>query len=207
MNVLQKTKIVPPQTEGAKKDISHTVTTTDLNDAQKLFFIARNRLLDINHWSDICGAGSAEFSLTNQNGDLLNRTAEKGNFIKISIPGPGNASGEGHDWVYIEAVEDKSDATGPLETIALRVRPAKKPTDKGENISHFFTDDATSSFIVMRENNEITAAVYGRNEKPNTTTDNIKDKLRNAAVATSAVLGLANIQWNNLVKGLIAMEL
>jgi hypothetical protein len=88
----------------------------------------------------------------------------------------------------------------------MRVRPTNNPKNEGEKIAHFFSDNATSSFIVMRNENEVTAAVYGRNEKPNTNADSITNKLRNAFVAMSAIFGIANIQWNNLVRGLIALE-
>jgi hypothetical protein len=206
MDILNETKIVPAQEEGTKKDINFTVKTIDKNDAQKLFFIGRNRLLNVNHWGMLCGAASATFTLTDSNGNEVHRTAEKNDLIKINIPAPGNATGHGYDWVNIEAIEDKSDSEGPTETIAMRVRPTNNPKNEGENIAHFFSDNATSSFIVMRNENEVTAAVYGRNEKPNTNADSITNKLRNAFVATSAIFGIANIQWNNLVRGLIALE-
>jgi hypothetical protein len=205
MDVLNKTKIVPPQEEGTKKDIDYTVKAIDKNDAQKLFVIGRNRLVDVNNWSELCGAASATFRLTDAQGNEVNRTAEKDDLIKIDIPAPGNATGHGYDWVYIEAIEDKSDTEGPTETIAMRVRPTSNPKDKGENIAHFFSEDATSSFIVTRNELEVTAAVYGRNEKPNTDANSLANKIRNAVVATSAIFGIANIQWNNLVKGLIAV--
>ena len=54
-----KEKIVPPQFEGDKKDIGHSVAAVDDNDARKLFFIARNRLLDVNSWHKIAGKASA----------------------------------------------------------------------------------------------------------------------------------------------------
>ena len=38
---------------------------------------------------------------------------------------------------------------------------------------------------------------------PNTETDRLVDKVRNVVVGTTAIAGLADIQWKNLVKGLI----
>jgi hypothetical protein len=67
----------------------------------------------------------------------------------------------------------------------------------------FFNDRSTSSFVLERDGNKVTAAVYGRNEIPNTETSNVIDKVRNVVVGTSAIAGLADIQWKNLVKGLL----
>jgi hypothetical protein len=195
--------IVPPQEEGTKKDIEHTVKALDENGARKLFDIARNRLVDVNHWHRF--SNPARFQLTDGRGNELSRTAETGDYFKINIHAPGPVEGRGFDWVYIEAIDDHSDPNGNTEQLAMRVRPARSPeTPSDENVAHFFSDEATSSFVVKREGRKVTAAVYGRNEKPNTSTSNVIDKVRNAVVAVSAILGLGNVQWNSLVKGLLS---
>ena len=198
-------EIVPSQEEGAKKDIDHTVTALDDNDARKLFMIARNRLVDVNHWHEYAGPVTSTFRLTDPNGIEVNRTAEKGDHFKIDLPAPGPAE-NGFDWVRVEAIEDHSSPDGPGEIFAMRVRPVPDPTEKGENVSHFFKDNATSSFIVERKGRVVTAAVFGRNEIPNTETSNVIDKVRNAIIGVGAILGFANVQWKNLVKGLLSAD-
>lgn len=195
--------IVPDQQDGAQKDIMHTELALDENDARKLFMIARNRLVNVNQWHEYAEGLSATFRLTNALGQEVDRTAEEGDYFKISVPAPRPSSGDGYDWVRVEAVEDKSDPDGSDERMALRVRPAADPTQRGENVSHFFSNTSTSSFVVERQGGRVTAAVYGRNEVPNTETDNFVDKVRNAVVGVSALVGLANVQWKNLVSGLI----
>jgi hypothetical protein len=199
-----KRSIVPSQKTGAKKDIEHIVMAADENDARKLFMIARNRLVDVNHWHEYSGSLSATFQLTDQYGKEVSRTAEKGDYFKINIPAPGSAEGHGFDWVSIEAIEDISNPDGDIERIALRVRPASNPKEKGENVAHFFNEDSTSSFVLERLGNRVKAAVYGRNETPNTSTSNLIDKVRNVVVGVTAILGFSNLQWKNLVKGLIS---
>lgn len=196
-------KIVPPQHEGGEKNIEEKVKTVDDNDARKLFFIARNRLLDVNRWQEVAGPATASFTLIGSDGQPVNRTAEKGDYFKIDIPGPGSNEGHGADWVQVEAIEDKSDPNGPYECIALRVRPTPNPQDKTENVAHFFNDHATSSFVVERHGAQVTAAVYGRNEVANTESHNLLDKVRNAVVGTTAKAGASDIQWKALVKGLV----
>lgn len=198
-----KGKIVPQQEQGARKDIEHSVTAVDENDARKLFMIGRNRLMDINNWREYAKPVSATFKLTDPAGKEVDRTAEKGDLFKIDLPAPGSAEGKGYDWVRIEAIEDKSNVNGTEEFVAIRVRPVPNPENKGENVAHFFKDTSTSSFVVERQGTQVTAAVYGRNEIPNTETSNVIDKLRNAVVGVTAILGFSNVQWKNLVKGFI----
>lgn len=198
-----KEQIIPPQEEGAKKDIDHTIDTADENDARKLFMIGRNRLVNVNHWHEYAGTMSATFRLTDPEGNEVDRTAEKGDCLKITLPAPGPSEGRGNDWVQIEAIEDKSNPHGREELLAIRVRPCPNPKEKGENVAHFFNEQSTSSFVIERHGNKVTAAVYGRNEVPNTETTNLIDKVRNAVVGATAVAGLSNIQWKGLIKGII----
>ena len=59
---------------------------------------------------------------------------------------------------------------------------------------------------MSRSGNTITAAVYGRNEKPNTSSENIIDKVRNAIIATAAIIAGCKIQWKLLVDRLLAED-
>jgi hypothetical protein len=194
---------VPEQHEGTKKDINHSVKAADENDARKLFMIARNRLMDVNRWKEFSGAASATFRLTDQQGNELNRTLEKGDLFKIDLPAPGPAEGKGYDWVKVEAIEEIGNPNGEKESIAIRVRPTPSPLTEGNETAHFFDGKATSSFIIERNGSEVSAAVYGRNEVPNTETNNIIDKVRNAIVGSTAILGFSNVQWKSLIRGLI----
>ncbi len=195
---------VPEQKTGAKKDIMHSEQAADDNDARKLFMIARNRLVSVNRWHEYSDGLSAVFQLTDGDGTLTDRTAETGDYFRISVPGaPGPADGDGYDWVRVEAIEDRSDPDGPHESMIIQVRPASDPNKRVENVAHFFSNEATSSFVIERNGKTVTAAVYGRNETPNTGTENVVDKVRNAVVGLGAMVGFANVQWKNLVKGLV----
>jgi hypothetical protein len=198
-----KEKIVPQQREGGEKNIDHTLAAIDENDAKKLFMIARNRLMDVNHWHEYASPITANFHLTDPQGHEVNRAAEKGDYFKINLPGPSRSEGEGEDWVRIEAIEETGNPDGYEESIAIRVRPAPDPRERGENVAHFFSDSATSSFVIERNAEKVTAAVYGRNEATNTKTTNIIDKVRNTVVGMSAKMGFSDVQWKNLVKGLL----
>jgi hypothetical protein len=194
---------VPPQREGAQKDIEHSIQTGSDSEAKRVFMMARNRLVDVNRWEEYCKPVTATFTLTDVNGKELNRMAQEGDYFKIDLPAPGTVEGEGFDWVKIEAIEEETLSDEDLERIVIRVRPAPTPGNNGQNIAHFFDDRATSSFMVERKGLEIRTAVFGRNEVPNVGTSNVVDKVRNAMVGAGAIAGLANVQWKNLVKGLV----
>jgi hypothetical protein len=203
MNKIDEPDIVPAQKEGNESNIEYAKSLENRETAQKIFKAASGRLLLVNNWESLCGTASANFSLTDNLGNEVTRPAVKDDHFKIDIPGPGSVEGRGYDWVRIEKIEENIDCEKDIESIAMRVRPAPNPKTPGERVAHFFKDDATSSFVVTRRGNKVIAAVYGRNEKPNTVINNLIDKVRNAVIAVSALAGISTIQWENLVKGLI----
>jgi hypothetical protein len=160
-------------------------------------------LMNVNEWHKYSSGVSAEFQLTDEEGKEVDRPAVKGDHFRILIHAHGPTDGHGYDWVKIEKIEELSHADQSKESIAIRVRPSPTPNKKGENVAHFFSDSSTSSFVVERDSLTVTAAVYGRNEIPNTETTTLIDKVRNAIVGVTAIVGLSNVQWKNLVKGLI----
>jgi hypothetical protein len=193
--------IVPAQKKGAKSDTHYSVRTSNAKVAMQLFQNARLNLLNVNGWHSLTGSG-AVFQLVNEQGELLNGLAEKGNYIRIHIKAlPGTKEGEGFEWVKVEMIEE-----GKLkyhEYTAIRVRPTVPPfADKAET-AHFFSNEATSSFCVIRNENRVTASVLGRNEEPNTEPHNVLSLVRNVAVAIGAMLGMNKPQWKGLTKGII----
>ncbi len=194
--------IVPDNHSGASSDNEFSVQKEDVRSAQKLFQLGKARLLNVNQWHQISGMASAVFQLTDEQGKEVNRPAKLGDHFKIDIPGPGTITGKGNDWVQIEAIEDNAEAD--CEIIAIRVRPVSNPQNSKEDVAHFFSEEASSTFSITRNGNIVTAAVQGRNEKPNLKAENLLDKVRNAVVGTSAIAGMNKPQWKSLVKGLLS---
>jgi hypothetical protein len=189
--------IIPENKEGTQTNTERSIEFATEEESKQFFQIAKKRLLDVNHWHKIAGNATADFQLTDEEGKPVNRTAKEGDHFKIDIPGPGSITGEGNDWVKIESIQEDENYIG------IRVRPASNPTNERKDIAHFFNDNSTSSFIIKKEGKKITAGVYGRNEKPNTKTETVADKIRNATVATGAISGFSKLQWKSLVNGLI----
>jgi len=190
-------EVIPEHNKGIQTNTESSIELSTEQEAQQFYEEAKQRLLAINSWHQYAGNASADFLLTDHKGNRINRSPQKGDHFKIDIPGPGTVTGDGHDWVQVEAIEENENSIG------IRVRPVTNPTNERKDVAHFFSEEATSSFIVKRDGKKITAGVYGRNEKPNTNTENLKDKIRNTAMAAGAISGFSKLQWKSLVNGLV----
>jgi hypothetical protein len=196
--------LIPEQQTGGESNTVAEVVLSNEQEAKQFFVVACQRVMNVNEWHHLAGAASADFILCDAIGNEVKRTAEKGDFIKIDIPGPGTVSGEGYDWVQIEAIEKVQ--SPEEESLLMRVRPATNPLNEKDDTAHFFTEEATSNFVVRRQGLTIKAEVHGRNEKPNIKAETVVDKARNAAVATGAITAFSKLQWKSLVNGLVQLD-
>lgn len=204
MSNTKHNSIVPAQKEGTSSDTDASTSFDNAAKAKEFYSVVKQRLLDVNNWQHWAGAATARFQLTDAQGNDVSRAVQEGDYFKIDIPGPGPVAGEGYDWVQVETI--KETATGDSEQIAMKVHPASNPKNERKDVAHFFSEQASSNFIVKREGNTVTAAVHGRNEKPNTKAETLVDKARNTAVATGAVAAFSKLQWKSLVNGLVKKE-
>jgi hypothetical protein len=195
---------IPEQHKGNHVDTVNEVTFSTRQHAQKLFDLARTRLLDMSNWTKIADGPSSEFELTDNLGNPIERLVQQGDKFKIDLPmTPGSSSGAGYDWVEIEHIQDEFDSAEDTEITSIRVRPTKNPKNDTGDIAHFFTDESTSTFLVKRRGVTVSAEVHGRNEVPNTHANNFWDTMRHVMVAMGAIFGFSKPQWKNLVDGLL----
>ena len=194
-------KMVPPQEEGASSDTSAQKILDNLTDAKTFFRSVRERLYNVNEWKKYAGTFTGNFRLHDEGGNPVDRPIRLHDHFRIDGPGPGSVTGEGYDWVQVEALEEKE--TPHEDLISFRVRPASNPTNDKNVTAHFFKEDATSTFIVRRKDNVVYAEVHGRNEIVNTEADNFIDKARNVLAGAVAKTFFSKYQWRSLVDGLI----
>lgn len=193
--------MIPHQYKGAQSATVYSVKTSGSAEADWLFERARKNLLNVNRWQEFAGPSTAEFKVINNQNKETHGRAKEGNYLRINIPVvPGVTSGKGFDWVKVEKIEEKQEPG--YRYIAMRVRPCAPPFDKHE-VAHFFSPQATSTFCIERKGKKVKAAVYGRNENPNTAANKFFDKIRNIVIALAAMIGLNKSQWKKLVKGWI----
>jgi hypothetical protein len=195
--------IIPKQYIGSQTGATTKLKTDRRHDALLLFQAASKRLLDINNWQKLCGNSGAEFILTDKNGEpLYNMNPKIGNLIRIKLPAPSNKEGDGFDWVGVEEFEDSKSLLSDSEVFGFRVRPVDNPKNRTGNSAHFYTSDATSTFLIIRYSHTVFALERGKNEVPNDA-DSWTAKIRNKLVAAAAMIGLAKPQWQKLVDGLL----
>jgi hypothetical protein len=200
---METPKDIPSQHTGDRSDIAEHIQTSTPRQAHSTFVEAARRLLNINEWRDLSGPLSASFILTDSKGDKLDRAPKPGDFIRINIPGPGTATGEGYDWVRVETIDDKTNPDGKEESLVMQVRPVASPVNNEKDVAHFFDDTATSTFMIERKEMVVTASVHGRNEQPNKDVERPVDKIRNTVVAKVATEGVSARQWTMLTKGIL----
>lgn len=204
MNKFQQEKLIPPKEMGKNNEVEEIVSCNSRSQALEKFESAVDKLLNINCWhhtSETPGI-SAEFQLKDETGRNISGKATEGYYIQIDIPGPGSNAGNGYDWVEIEKIIDQRNSNAENELVGIRVRACSNPTNRNNDTAHFFTDDATSTFIIERKNETIYARYFGRNEVINNET-NTPDTIRNSLIGMAAKFGFSEIQWKALVKGFL----
>ena len=191
---------IPKQQAGSSFDVRETIMATTDAEAGQYYAASRERLLNVNSWGDLAGEAPDTFILTDALGKPVARMAAEGDLIKIHLPGPRTAIGDGADWVRIEKIEEQ--ATQKDRLTALTVRPTQHPELAGDAVVHFYSDSSTNTFIIHLHGKEVTASIHGRNEQVNSHTDWL-DLIRNLVVALPAKAGFSNPHWQMLAKGLI----
>lgn len=195
-------KIIPEQKTGISIEASADVVAKTNHEAVELFRMAVSRLQQINDWNKIAVGISATFTLVNEKGDKLTRSPEKGDYFKIDIPGLGTKSGDGFDWVRVEEVIETDN--GDTESYGFRVRPSSNPNDNSNETAHFYSPESTSTFLITRNYNAVTAKVFDRNTKPNREAKSAVDQIRDTVVGVAGLVGPSKLQWKSLVEGLVA---
>ena len=199
--------LIPLNTKGKPSDLEFSITLASRAAAIDTYRRAVKRLLNPPIWHELAGWATAHFSLVDQDGTELHRLTKKGDYLRIDIPGPGPAAGDGYDWVKVDMLEDHSEPDAEDEWMGMKVHPSTGPGKVSTEPAHFFHSDASSTFIIERNGDTVTAFYHGRNEVPNTATEKISDNIRNAIVAAGAIMSLSEAQWSALSKGFLADEI
>lgn len=202
-----KDQQIPKQKNGGLHDTESKKCLSSEMEAKDKFQVLKKRFFDVNQWRTFAGDLTAEFQLYNADGIQVERHPEIGDFVKIEIPGPGNIAGDGADWVKVVEINEESFEYD--ERCFMRFRPSENPTSQekeNEDVAHFFSDKASSNFLIYRQAHCIYAQIHGRNEVNNLETEKIPDKVRNAIVGFAGKMGVGKIQWKLLADGLLDLD-
>lgn len=141
--------LIPKQRLGSKLDLSSEKSFDTLLEAQAFFELTKQRLMNVNHWDEICKAPSSVFRLMNSKGQEIAGSVKESDFIRINIPGPGSKVGDGYDWVRVETITEQQLADE--EILSITVRPSHHPLKRFNETAHFFKAEATSTFQVKKK--------------------------------------------------------
>lgn len=192
---------VPKHVKGSFHDTESKKEVGDPNDLDLKFTILKKRFLSINQWRDYCKESTTDFRLCDSVGKNVERFPQLGDYIRIDIPGPGGSEGRSFDWVQIISI----DLANP-DMVIIQCRPSKDPVKENtKKIAHFYSNNATSTFIISKEKDGVKAGIYGRNEYPNLKTG-FFNSIRNMMIAVGGMLGFSKIQWKCLTKGLVEFK-
>jgi hypothetical protein len=193
-------ELIPSQEKGKSVDLREELVASDENIAKKLFRDAVDRLCKPSLWHEMAGSLSASFVIDEKD---KRQRIKTGDHIRIKIPGPGLNEGDGDDWVRVETIDENFDDQFD-ESFGIMLLVCPNPHTEGNAIAHFFAEGASSSFLVTRKNNIVSAMYKGRNEVVNTEKLGLTDSVRNLVVAGGAIAGVSELQWNAFLKGLLS---
>lgn len=189
---------VPQHFKGSFHDTESFVEVRNSKELDLKFDALKQRFFSINHWRKYCNESSADFTLCNSSGIIVERLPQIGDYIRIDIPGPGGKEGRSYDWVQIVLID-----TNIPDRLMIQCRPSKNPVkENSRKIAHFYSNAATSTFVISKQGNILKAGIYGRNEYPNLKSGFL-DCIRNIAIAVGGMLGFSKIQWKCLTDGLV----
>lgn len=198
---MEDNNLIPAQVIGNQMDVVSEQNYDSYEQAIVAYQAAKARLFDVNNWHKTCESTATLFQLVDVDGVEVD-TIRQGHMIRIDIPGPGTIAGDGYDWVKIEQIEEQT-LSHHNEWAGIRVRPCPHPLCPEKGTAHFFSSDASSTFMVKRNGKEVTGEVHGRNEVVNDALRGVFDGLRNVMVGYSAKIGFSYPQWKLLVDGFV----
>lgn len=162
-------------------------TLADEPEAARVFDVLKTKLSDIDEWNARLAVSS--FRIFDENGQpLRTKKLAVGQFLQISLKGTMK-----YDWVRVCDIYDAA------QEFIVTVRPTFDPTGEpgDRNVtSHFFTDESTNNFCLVRRGGSVWFYIVGLHEKMNVSeTGGALETARNAAVNLGSLLGLQQGEW------------
>ena len=188
--------LIPPAGDEPHKEFMEEQVCTTTAAAENLFEKAVHQMRQPHRWKDLAGVLSADFQPHTSRGKPFEGPVKEGDLLKIKV---GSLLPLGEDWVVIShfvAAQEKE-----VSAAALQVHPCAPPATG--TTEHFFDACATSTWIICRQNTTVRAYYYGRQEVANEESKGLLRTVRDKVVAAAAVMGIADLQWKALLKGML----
>lgn len=185
-----KTEKLLEQADECSNECSISSAEKELADeaqAREVFASLKTKILNLEEWN--AHSLLSSYALFDETGkQITNGKINVGLFIRIRLKGSGK-----YDWIRV------IDFYEAPEEFIITVRPTFDPTAEKIDqsvISHFFTDESTNNFCLLRKERNVGFHVVGLNEKLNTSeTSGTLENIRNVAVNAATYLGIQNGEW------------
>lgn len=194
-------KLIPVQKIGKCSDTFSSLEIKELNNPDIAYKSIKNRLLDVNNWAHYATLTNADFILLDEKGNKIDRLVAESDFMKVRFSRLQKIISARHDYVRVNRI-----ITIPItfgDALVMQLVPAHNPVKSGSEIDHFFTSEASNTFVLYRDAAKIHLSVHGRNEVPNFKVSKTTKKIRNMLFAVLGILAVSKVQWKSLAHGLL----
>ncbi|QTV05565.1 hypothetical protein [Faecalibacter bovis] len=189
--------LIPKHEKGNNRD-TIVFKTSAIELASSNFVFIKQRLLNVNNWGNFCTKTPVEFKVYDSNCSLNEGYVNLNDYIKIQIDLPTfsrRLSELVSDWVEVVRIEEHTDSNSAY--FLMQLAPIECPSKETKEIEHFYSNNATKTFILYRNNQTISLSIHGRNEEVNFKVKSKTKAFRNFLVANFGVIGIDNYLWND----------
>jgi hypothetical protein len=174
-------------------------TYSDDAAAKAAFERAKAKLFDINKWSYLEGINST-FQLFDAAGNKSNRsTLQVGDYMLIVLPVTNI-----ENWVIVTDVTEEADFA---QFIVKPSPPPAPKTDHPEVVKHFFSSEASSTFLVYLDGLTLHGYEIGKDESINNQGDEAGDRaVLNTMISEGGWAGFQDLQWNKITRYFVHLE-
>jgi hypothetical protein len=169
----------------------------DIETARQAFARSKEKLFDVDAWSELPGISST-FQLHDKLGTRKEGAKpEVGDYIWIDLPGPLPKN-----WVQVVSLSETEMQAG--FTVSPSENPQERATPGEAETKHFFTQDATSTFVVELQGTRLVAKEIGKDEVINNQGEEAGSrKVINTLIAEGGWAFFQRVQWQKLTDYLV----
>lgn len=183
--------------------MEYSLSLRDIDEANDIFLLAKDRLLDVNDWNTLFEGNDYNILLTDAKGNKLHRNARVNDKIQISaVNGRGIKSDM---WVQVSQVQYDDFPDINSESISMLLMISFSPSGNGIDLDDEQAEQSMETIIIRRENNNVTAHCNIGNELPEEE-DEVPDAHINRNIELHPVLSIPKTHLKQLLRGFVAVE-
>lgn len=192
--------LLPINTIGSENNAASIVICNSEKEAFDQFRKLSAKLVEVNNWNGYASKNPTDFYLySKENNKSAN--AQLNDLVKIKMPAPKNSLGNGFDWVIVNQLDSIEQTE--TKVFLLQMKPHSCAESANGNIAHFYTEDASNTFVLAKKDKTVQFSIHGRNEVPNTKKVGLVCAIRNFFVASGGIFGGSKVQWQDFTEEFI----